>query len=347
MQLSEAVALILCILLLMGCTTSSPSSTPSPTPVTTVTSAPTPSATPTATPTPTVAFTPEPTPTPSPLFFPSMAFILVENSGHRHTQNEIDRISLLKERASEQFSIATRGKASLDTSYPVVVLSMENNPSPSAIAKKFYESNPDSFHFLTIYNLYDDSGTMYHTSVINRISGIGLGISDLSNTYGSNGQLLGINWMKAVGLDEEDELSTVLSVNGILHETSHQWGAYINFIDENGQNSTILRNPYNPAHWDKKLETGYDLLDGFSWQNNGDGTFTAKLISDYREGYSDLDLYLMGLISEDEVGPITLIVSDADTKDIQPGTTINGTAKTISIQQIIDANGPRSGRVLG
>ncbi|GAI16872.1 unnamed protein product, partial [marine sediment metagenome] len=59
------------------------------------------------------------------------------------------------------------------------------------------------------------------------------------------------------------------------------------------------------------------------------------------ERYSDLDLYLMSLISKNEVEPIKLIVSDYDTKDIQSGTTISGTIKTISIQQIIDAEGER------
>jgi hypothetical protein len=274
-----------------------------------------------------------------------IAFILVENSGHPATQDDIDTINNLKQNTSETFSWATKGLASIDTSYPVIILRLENNPSLENITKEFYKGNPDNFHFVTIFNTYDDSGTQYHILARNNIKGIGLGIFNSTASFGSKGRLLGVNWMKDVDMYKPGmfpaELKLITGVNGILHETSHQWGAYVGFIDENGQRKNTLRNPYNPAHWDKKLETGYDLLDGFSWIVNGNGTFTAKTRTDYRDGYSNLDLYLMGLISKNEVNPVKLIVSDYDTKDIQPGTTISGTVKTISIQQIINAEGER------
>lgn len=269
-----------------------------------------------------------------------MAFVLVENSNNPATQEDINKINVLKQKVSETFAWATRNLASMDTTYPVVILRLENNPSVLDIAKEFYKENPDDFHFITIFTTYDSSGPQSHISVRNNIKGIGLNIFNNTAAYGSEGRLLGINWMKDIDMYSIDEFQLALGVNGILHETSHQWGAFVDFIDENGQKSNSLRNPYNLAHWDKKLETGYDLLNGGSWIDNGDGTFTAKT-TDYRGGYSDLDLYLMGLISKNEVGPIKLIVSDYDTKDIQPGTTISGAVKTISIQQIINAEGER------
>src|SRR3989339_1121871 len=267
-----------------------------------------------------------------------MAFVLVENSGNIATNEDVSKINVLKQEASETFSWATKGLASLDVSYPVKVIKMNNDSSVENIVKEFYKQNSDDFHFLTIFNTYDDAGTQYHILVKNDVSGIGLSIFDNTNYYGSGGNLLGVNWLKNIDNYYNDEYQD-LAVNAILHETSHQWGAYVKFVDDDGQKSGALRNPYNMAHWDKKLETGYDLLNGFSWTDNGDGTFTAKTITDYKHGYSNLDLYLMGLISKDEVGPIKLIVSDYDTKYIQSGTTISGNLKNISIQQIIDAEG--------
>lgn len=270
-----------------------------------------------------------------------MAFILVESSENLHISKDINKINLLKLKTAETFTWATKGLAFIDTSYPIVILRLEKNPSKQEILKKFYEKNPDDFHFITIFSTYDDSGDMHHIIVRNNIKGIGLSIFDNTDDYGSDSKLLGVNWMEEIDSTEIDDFSLILNVNGILHETSHQWGAYIDFIDENGQKSNSLRNPYNMAHWDKKLETGYDLLNGFSWKDNGDGTFTAKTVVDYRNGYSDLDLYLMGLLSKDEVDPVTLIVSGFDTKDIQPGTIIRGVAENILIHQIIDVEGER------
>jgi len=275
-----------------------------------------------------------------------MAFILLENSNNPATQDDVETINKLKQETSDRFSWATQGLASMDTSYPVIILRLENNPTQEEITKEFYKNNSDDFHFITIFNTYDNNGNQHHVLVRNHISGIGLNIYDRSLEYGSEGRLLGINWMKDVDMYKPGmfswETKLVTAVNGILHETSHQWGVFIDFIDEDGQESNILRNPYNMVHWDKKLETGYDLLNGFSWIDNGDGTFIVKTRTDWRNNYSDLDLYLMGLLSKNEIDPLKLIVSDYDTKDIQTGTTISGTIKTISIQQIIEAEGERA-----
>lgn len=275
-----------------------------------------------------------------------MAFILVENSSNPATQEDINKINTLKQKTSETFAWATRNLASMDTNYPLVILNLENNPLEIEVIKEFYKSNPDNFQFITIFNTYgistQFSGIQHYVPVRNNIEGIGIPIIDRTNDYGSDGRLLGVNWMKTIDMYEvDDDFSLTLGVNGIVHETSHRWGARIDFIDENGQESNSLRNPYNIVHWDKKLETGYDLLNGYSWDDNGDGTFTAKTITDWRKDYSNLDLYLMGLMSKEEAGPIQLIVSDADNADIQPGTTISGTVKIISIQQIIDTEGER------
>jgi len=238
----------------------------------------------------------------------------------------------------------------MDTSYPIVVLTLENNPSVEDITKEFYKKYPDDFHFITIHTTYPPTGAL-HFSAKNFIKGIGLPIYNLTSIYGSKGKLLGVNWLPDIKtaiemiLPDQSyilELDEKRQVSMLLHETTHQWAAYVDFIDENGKRSDSLRTPYlGRVHWNKKLETGYDPLGGYSWIDNGNGTFTAKPVDPDRLGYSNLTLYLMGLISKSEVGPIKLIISDRDESTFGPEYTISGTLKTISIQQIIDAEGER------
>lgn len=59
--------------------------------------------------------------------------------------------------------------------------------------------------------------------------------------------------------------------------------------------------------------------------------------------YSQLDLYLMGMIPKEQVPPMLLIDNPAIDKSQVPiiGATISGTAKTVTIDDIIAAEGPR------
>jgi len=270
-----------------------------------------------------------------------MAFILVENSTYPSNQSDINKMDILKQRTSETFNLVTNYSASLDTSYPVKVLNMQGNPTVQQITNLFYQTNPDIFDFITIFITYPDSNTQYHLLARNHVKGIGLSIFDASNVYGSNNKLLGINWMKDIDNYYVDPFNLILGVNGILHETSHQWGAFVDYINETGQVSRDLRNPYNIVHWDKKLETRYGLLGGYSWIDNNNGTFTARLYNVSPNGYSNLDLYLLGLIPKEDVGLITLIHSDVNSSVIYPGITIPGVAEIISVQQVINVEGER------
>lgn len=79
---------------------------------------------------------------------------------------------------------------------------------------------------------------------------------------------------------------------------------------------------------------------GNGWKNNNDGTFTATSV---RNSFSPLDLYLMGMIPKEQVPPILLIDNPAIDKTQLPqlGATVSGTAKTVTIDDIIAAEGAR------
>ncbi len=88
------------------------------------------------------------------------------------------------------------------------------------------------------------------------------------------------------------------------------------------------------------LDSDASVLYGNDWKDNKDGTFTSTGKEKY---YSPLDLYLAGFYSKSQVPPMLLI----DNPSIDParlpevGTTIAGTAKTITIDDIIAAEGER------
>jgi hypothetical protein len=77
---------------------------------------------------------------------------------------------------------------------------------------------------------------------------------------------------------------------------------------------------------------------GNGWKDNGNGTFTSTA---KQSGYSPLDLYLMGMIPKEQVPPMLLIDNPAIDKTQLPhlGDTISGTAKTVTIDDIIADEG--------
>ena len=79
---------------------------------------------------------------------------------------------------------------------------------------------------------------------------------------------------------------------------------------------------------------------GLHWQKNSDNSFTSTGGGRY---YSDLDLYLMGMIDKTKVSAMTLIenASIDPAKLPEPGATITGTARTVTIDDIVAAEGER------
>lgn len=277
----------------------------------------------------------------------TMAFVLIEKPNALHTSQDLEYLELLQKKVAERFLWATREMASMDTSYPVTLLQFKETPKDTEATKDFINKHGDLFDFVTFYTTYEadprklSSGgkySMYHKKAQNYIEGIGILVHDASSLYGSKGNLLGINWMGNLRSDEQYDNKLELAVNGILHETSHQWGAKVDFIDENGQRSEALR---SGPHWKKTLNSGYSFLGGFSWKENTDGSFTALQNADAKKNYSDIDLYIMGLLPKEQIEPLELIIPTEKDIYISPGITISGKRKIITVDQIISALGKR------
>lgn len=277
----------------------------------------------------------------------SMAFILLEIDSDKAKSVEIERINRIKSDFAERFYGESDKLASMDTSYPVQVIEMKKNPSYSEVAQEFYKSNPDNFDFLTIYTTYDSSSGMGHAISQSNILGIHGPIEDGTKSDGS-GRLLGISWMRNIDIDmlEWTDWEYIGSVNGVLHETLHQWGAGLDFIDSSGKRSKELRGGKGYIHWSNKLNIGYSAIGGREWIDNKDGTFTVAQ-STHPTGHtvgiiSKLDKYTMGLIPADELGQIEIFVPDNGQETAYPGDIIAGHMETITIDQIIAAEGRRA-----
>ncbi|MEZ4449432.1 MAG: MYXO-CTERM sorting domain-containing protein [Nannocystaceae bacterium] len=137
-------------------------------------------------------------------------------------------------------------------------------------------------------------------------------------------------------------------------ELGHAWLSFVRFYDDQQQVSTSMLGRAL-AHWSFYLHTGGSPIQGHDWVDNGDGTFTAQKHDAFQ--YSDLDLYLMGLMPADEVEPWFLIEdphdcidSAKDDKSCAPADafqfqadsyTVSGTRRDLTIKQVLDFEGPR------
>jgi len=138
------------------------------------------------------------------------------------------------------------------------------------------------------------------------------------------------------------------AMSQIGHEMGHRWSA---FVSAKVGDKLI---PLGPTHWARGLQarvpfpylrpTEASAMGGGVWQDNHDGTFT-QLDDDYYvppTGYSYLDLYLMGLISPQEVPDFFVLSNLAPAgRDAQGHAIVKADRTPVTIQEVIAAEGPR------
>jgi hypothetical protein len=140
-----------------------------------------------------------------------------------------------------------------------------------------------------------------------------------------------------------------LAMSQIGHELGHRWMAFGN-ATVNGETF-----PLGPTHWARGLQApaAYpyrrpveaSAMGGGVWQQNDDGTYTQLDDDVYvpANGYSYLDLYFMVLVPASEVPDFfilrNLVLVGKDPKGLA---IYRGERTTITIQDVIAANGPRT-----
>jgi hypothetical protein len=219
-----------------------------------------------------------------------------------------------------------------------------------AIAQKFYRTHADSFDQLVVWldtAVVRDSFA-YESTVANNIRGLGIDAYNLSNAFGSSGRLESLAIMDALSKYRDDPAAKILneatSLAVLAHEVAHRWLAFFDFRNHRGEISDELLGR-DRAHWSFFMDTDASVMEGNDIQDLGGGSFrTAGAMT----GYSALDLYAMGLLSESDISSFFYVespvnVSPSRSRESAPtlNVTLNGTRRDALIQDIVAANGPR------
>ena len=280
----------------------------------------------------------------------SMAFIFVVNDRSERTIQRISKLNSIKTAFANEFNAATLGLSSMDTSYPLFTILREDvtEYSLASISRKFYETNPDIFDFISIYAL-DGSGTQLqtsHQSAQNHINGIGLGIHDITSEFGSNGRLLGVNYFR--------DLDPMIGTDALLHETGHQWCCYVGdsfYGDANipNDNTPLGLLDEHLIHFTGGLDSPYKCATplisspGY-WIANGDGTYSvSKECLETAPRYHPFQLYFMGLYNSNNFDfnkNFAIYHGEFDTDKSVP-------YRQVNINDIISVEGERNCQELG
>jgi hypothetical protein len=133
------------------------------------------------------------------------------------------------------------------------------------------------------------------------------------------------------------------------HEIGHGWSAYVS-AKVKGETISLgawphwARGLHAPVAFPYQRPTEASTIGGGVWQDNLDGTYT-QLHDGYfvpATGYSFLDLYLMGLISADEVPDFFILTNLVPTGNDGGGHAMFKARRTrVTIRDVIAAAGPR------
>jgi len=228
----------------------------------------------------------------------------------------------------------------------------------NAVIEEFYKTHSDIYDFMAVFPAAQQ--TSHYGQFINRkIKGIGLDDRERSSSsITKNLKLLAKIDLYApysIGLRGVDKTF----INAMNHEIGHYWGSFLKGIIP--QNNGIL-----DSHWTGNINLfggslGHtDILSNWQWVIR-DGKEHCSSVNDIStvSTFSSLSLYLMGMLSEENVSPVEVYNFQPRSDTYQPKQgeqtnkfynlngpmcgdqhTFTGT-RTLTIQDIVAINGKR------
>ena len=234
-----------------------------------------------------------------------------------------------------------------------------------AVEEGFLAAHPDDSQFLVAYSTFSLTPGVgaFYQSLSNDIAGIGYKqAAEIDAVIPSeffddtpNSQLTGFlhmndwqNFLLEDGVTIDDEwISLVFG-----QELGHAWLAFA-YADLPGQEKIMLGR--SEAHWNFYMHTNGSPVEGHRWLDKGGGDFEAVKLDKY--DFSDLDLYLMGLMPPEEVQPWFVVTDPHDCIDSSKENLecapvdgfgfkadqyrVKGTRVDVTIDDVIAAEGPR------
>ena len=238
----------------------------------------------------------------------------------------------------------------------VVVLPVQENLARGdwpveAYTDRFYEYLDDEFDFLMFIPTLPSgkgAGRSFFIRVSNDVQGIGVPSFSDTRRYGSAGKLQGIIVSGNYSIYQDRGLS-IVAEGPTLHELMHRWA---NFIVSPGRSD---------AHWGFSSANGniggFDVGDLVDYGNGrySAGHFDVAGAADNVDTYSSLELYLVGLVSAQEV-PDLWVAEDGEWLRDDTGVIIraaNGDpmfsatqVRTYTIEDIVAEHGERVPNVI-
>ncbi len=222
----------------------------------------------------------------------------------------------------------------------------------TALMNRFYQTYPDSFFQIIFFTNFTQTmlGFANERTIKNDVEGIGSGTFDFSSFFGSNGVLesqCNMNQIDVWPTNPEERFfspgnNNFLTIMG--QETGHRWGAFVNFVDTNGDTSNLILGR-GDAHWSYYFDSDHSSLEGGNWEFDSGNLYRTLTDVDF---FSELDEYLLGLRRPEEVSPSFFLSSFSNNSQSNrdQGTplknaTATGTAVEVTIENIIAAEGPR------
>lgn len=216
--------------------------------------------------------------------------------------------------------------------------------------KNFYSKYGDDYDFVAVYTDFLKNAGQHGGMVSYTIRGIGAAVdTTLDDEFRSKQRLQSIGFMGT--LDEKYMPFTQdwTAYNILLEEAiAHRWGMYIgNFQDEGGH--LPLQNTLNGGHWTpcmsfQRKDPKQPFWKAGLWHHKGNNIWAKQ--EEYNQEHDVFDpfmLYFMGFLPPERVPNATLIMPFGENKARQcvEKLTIQGTSRTISINDIISLYGPR------
>lgn len=204
------------------------------------------------------------------------------------------------------------------------------------ISEKVYEYVKDEFDFIIILSIETDQppNLFYGRSTLvqNQIEGLGNNTYNSSSVYGSEERLKSIIYMPR---------SEYIKNGPFLHEIAHTWGNKGFIPTTVGGHWGFASTAGQLGGFDELIDQGNSTYLGKMNGNNGFGTFANGGNS---IPYSNLELYLMGLIGSDELENIKVAVNPEWGEN--SGEFTADEIQTYTAQKLISEHGERVPSVL-
>lgn len=262
-------------------------------------------------------------------------------------QPAIENLQKIVDQYPDVYSKATKGLSQIVTDglfvYPFEEYYLNKDGlDVYEVAARLYQDKGDNYDFIFIFNDRDintDGNEAEFYIASNQFMGTGRILIDRARFFGSKGRLKGAVDMGNINTYSWTPQGRAKLYNLINHEILHLWAASVSYDKGDERRFDLLAE--DKMHWSKWVSF-ISPLGGWGWRESGKyGNYTKftpallSLSSTYVKPFSDLDLYLMGLVPYQYIDDFYYIVP----KVFLINNEVAGEKVNVGVDDIIRAHG--------